>query len=628
VFAAFCAAGLWPGLGRTLAGALAEAGIESPADVTTERLAELPRVGPGRAGKLLSGFIQAQPAYEVCELLVPAGLDARLAARVVDLLGPPAPRLLRDDPWRLLSLPSVAPAEADRVARAALPGVRPDDPRRGRALVGWLLGRQAREGHTVTPAASVIEALAEYAAGDPAAAVRSAVGSGDVVGLDGEDGQVLLCPARLAGAEDGIGQGIARLRAAAEPIVAKPSADLADLDETQRAAVDAALREGVSVLTGGPGTGKSRTVATVVRLAESAGVPVALAAPTGRAAKRLEELCGTPASTLHRLLGAQPRSSEDGVRFDGGFARGEDWPLDERLVVVDEASMLDVELADALLSACADGTHLLLVGDAAQLPSIGPGRVLGDVLDCGRVPVTELTTLYRQAEGGAIATLATAVRQGSLPPVADPTREVVVVPARGSAEAAHRVVQLVTDSIPRALSIPAEQVQVVTPVHRGAAGTQALNAVLKDALNPGRGGRRFDPGDRVVATANHPEAEPVGFANGEVGSIVSVGDDGAVVVEFASGRARVRGKALGDLVHGWAITVHRAQGSEFPAVVVVLPPEATGMLSRPLVYTALTRAQRHLSIVHAAGPAVLRAVRQVGALPRRTSLPALLREYL
>jgi exodeoxyribonuclease V alpha subunit len=366
----------------------------------------------------------------------------------------------------------------------------------------------------------------------------------------------------------------------------------------------------------------------VVRLAEAAGVPVALAAPTGRAAKRLEELCGAPASTLHRLLGAQPRSAEDGLRFDGGFARGEDWPLDERLVVVDEASMLDVELADALLSACTDGTHLLFVGDAAQLPSIGPGRVLGDLIDSELVAITELTTLYRQAEGGSIATLATAVRGGSLPPVDDPTREVVVVPARGSAEAAHRVVQLVTDSIPRALGIPADQVQVVTPVHRGAAGTQALNAALKAALNPGGGERRFDPGDRVVATANHPEAEPVGFANGEVGTVVSSGDDGAVVVEFASGRARVKGKALADLVHGWAITVHRAQGSEFPAVVVVLPPEAAGMLSRPLVYTALTRARRHLSVVHAAGPAVVRAVSQVGALPRRTQLPALLREYL
>jgi exodeoxyribonuclease V alpha subunit len=375
-------------------------------------------------------------------------------------------------------------------------------------------------------------------------------------------------------------------------------------------------------LTGGPGTGKSRTVATLVTLAERAGRSVALAAPTGRAAKRLEELCDAPAMTLHRLLGAQARQSEDGVRFDGGFARNEESPLDEDVVVVDETSMLDVELADALLSACKDGTHLLLVGDAAQLPSIGPGRVLGDVIDSGAVHVTSLSTLYRQAEGGAIARLATAVRSGELPPVDDPTREVVVVRARGSAEAAHRVVQLVTDSIPRVLGVPAAQVQVVTPVHRGGAGTQALNAALKAALNPGRG--PFDPGDRVVATANHLEAEPFGYANGEVGIVDEVEPDGTVVVEFASGPAAIKGKALRDLLHGWAITVHRAQGSEFPAVVVTLPPEAGGMLSRPLVYTALTRAQRHLSIVHAVGPNLARAVRQIGTLPRRTRLGILL----
>jgi exodeoxyribonuclease V alpha subunit len=219
-----------------------------------------------------------------------------------------------------------------------------------------------------------------------------------------------------------------------------------------------------------------------------------------------------------------------------------------------------------------------------------------------------------------------AVREGDLPPVADPTREVVVVPARGSADAAHRVVQLVTDSIPRVLGIPADQVQVVTPVHRGGSGTLALNIALKAKLNPGPG--RFDVGDRVVATANHLEAEPFGYANGEVGVVAEVERDGTVTVEFASGPAEVRGKALADLLHGWAITVHRAQGSEFPAVVVVVPPEAWRMLSRPLVYTAMTRAQRHLSVVHAAGPALARAVRQVGTLPRRTRLQELLVEYV
>ncbi len=464
-------------------------------------------------------------------------------------------------------------------------------------------------------------------------------------------------------------EGLQRLAATAEPVPgASSGAADAELDDRQLAAVEAVADHGVSVLTGGPGTGKSRTVAAVVSLAAERGLRVALAAPTGRAAKRLEELAGAPATTLHRLLGAQGRgvpragagddglfadagsagpagNGADGGGFPGGaaaggaaggrgvvsepggregswvFARGEEWPLDADLVVVDESSMLDVELAAALVEACADGTRLLLVGDPAQLPSIGPGRVLGDIIDSGAVPVTELATLYRQRDGGTIAKLATAVRGGDLPAVDSPEREVVIVTARGSAEAAHRVVQLVTDSIPRALGIAAEDVQVVTPVHKGPAGTIELNRALKAKLNPGPGAHRgFDPGDRVVAIANHADE---GFANGEVGTVTGSGSDG-LTVSFSGVPVTVPFKLLSDLRHGWALTVHRAQGSEWPAVVAVFPAEASGMLSRPLVYTALTRAQQHLSVVHGAGPALARAVRTIGERPRETRLAALL----
>ena len=303
------------------------------------------------------------------------------------------------------------------------------------------------------------------------------------------------------------------------------------------------------------------------------------------------------------------------------FSRNEEWPLDEDLVVVDEASMLDAELATALVEACPDGARLLLVGDPAQLPSIGPGRVLGDIIDSGAVPVTELTRLYRQRAGGVIARLATAVRGGTLPPVDSPDREVVVLAARSSSDAAHRVMQLVTDSIPRALGIPAADIQVITPVHKGPAGTIALNQALKERLNPGPGAHRgFDPGDRVVSVANHGDA---GFSNSEVGTVVGPAD-GGLQVAFPAAPVCVPDKFLGDLRHGWALTVHRAQGSEWPAVVAVFPAEAAGMLSRPLVYTALTRAQRHLSVVHGAGPALSRAVSTVGEPPRETRLAALL----
>lgn len=631
-FAAFCSAGLWPGLRPATAQRLPEAGITGPDDVTAARLGEVPGVGPARAERLAGDFARARPAYDVVELLLPADLPPRLAAGAVDALGDTAAAELRADPWRLLDTGQLHPERADAFARRVLGGeAAPTDARRGRALVCYLLARAARDGHTVQSAATVARALSGFGVDDPAGAMGAALDEGTVLAFPGEEDEQgadeadvpgategVLGLARYVLAEDSIAQGTMRLAATADRLCdpGDTEAGTQELDEAQGGAVRAVAEHGVNVLTGGPGTGKSRTVAAVVELAHKHGQRLALAAPTGRAAKRLEELTGAPASTLHRLLGAQGRT--------GTFARGEEWPLDADLVVVDEASMLDVELAAVLVEACADGTHLMLVGDPAQLPSIGPGRVLGDVIASGSVPVTELVTLYRQQEGGAIARLASAVRGRELPDVDAEDREVAVVPARSGGEAAHRTVQLVTDSIPRALGIDSGDVQVVTPVHRGAAGTVELNSALKAKLNPGGGEYAgFDIGDRVVATANHVDE---GFTNGEVGVVTGTADGGGLIVAFASGPVTVPATSLGDLRHGWAVTVHRGQGSEWPGVVAVLPGEAAGMLSRPLVYTAFTRARRHLSVVHAAGPALARAVRTVDDRPRRTRLTELLRE--
>ena len=627
LFAQFCAAGLWPELSRTAAGKLAAAGITSPDDVTPSALGKVDGINPKKAERLTKTFSDAQPRYRVAELLAASGLPLRLAFAAVDDLGRDAATTLRRDPWRLLDCVhgnQVQPRDIDAFALRTLadrPGK--DDPRRGRAFTVHVLGRAIRDGHTVLPDATVASALAGLDVPSPASAIAAALDDGDVTdypSYEAEEPAQLLGLTRYAMAEESVAEGIQRLQSTAQPL-ATPEGTTSvtgGLDADQRKAVQLLAEHGVVVLHGGPGTGKSRTVAAVVELATSLRKQIALAAPTGRAAKRLEELAGHEASTLHRLLGAQGGRAREERRGATEFLRGESWPLDADIVVVDEASMLDVELAAALLDACADGTHLLIVGDPAQLPSIGPGRVLADILEADVLPSIELTTLHRQAEGGTIARLASAVRAGELPPpVDDPTREVVVVLATGSDQAAQRVVQLVTDSIPRALGIPASDVQVVTPVHRGPAGTASLNSMLKERLNPGPGTIGvFDVGDRVVATANHLDD---GFANGEVGVVTDV-KDGALVVDFGAGPLTVPGRAVSDLMHGWAITVHRAQGSEWPAVVSVLPPEAGGMMSRPLVYTAWTRAQRHLSVVHAAGAVLARGVRDVGARPRRTRL--------
>ncbi|MEO7125696.1 MAG: AAA family ATPase [Nakamurella sp.] len=663
VFSEFCAAGLWPGVNASFAQTLEEAGVDRPEKVTVQAIAALSSVTDKRAGRLYSAWLAAAPMYELTTLLLPQRLPIRWVRRLADQLGDAAATLLAADPWRLLTLPDATVAQADAFARSIQPDVHPKDPRRLCALLARILYAESRSGHTVSPLSLIAAELARHQLGSQAdveAAVTAGVATAVVRRVMGADNSAdqWVALENLAAAEESVAHHLLRLERMSQPIATAKAAQAAaaGLDDTQRGAVVTVAEHGVSVLTGGPGTGKSRTVTAVVRLAHSVGAEVVVAAPTGRAAKRLTELLmaaqradtessGNDASTddgndgmepvqaavtIHRLLGARPPAGGQGSTFE----YDESNPIEADVVVVDETSMLDVELAAALLSAIPDGSHLLLVGDPAQLPSIGAGSVLGDILaavaaNVVTITVTELTTLYRQAAGGAIARLAAAVRIGELIAPESNGHEVMVVPSADSADASRRVIQLVTDSIPRVFGLSPDQIQVVTPVHRGPAGTKDLNTALKKALNPGphlgKTVRGFDVGDRVVATANHFDAEPTGYANGEIGTVIETSPK-SVLVAFPGGEAEIAGKSLGDLLHGWAITVHRAQGSEWDAVVAVFPPEAGRMLSRPLIYTALTRARIHLSAVHAAGPALAHAVRRVGARPRRTRLAAILAE--
>ncbi|HUW79245.1 MAG TPA: AAA family ATPase [Candidatus Nanopelagicaceae bacterium] len=614
VFSAFALSGLWPGLGKTAAQVLLQAHINSPDDVTVENLLGIPGNSRKRAERLVRAFHASNPIYRVAEQLIIAGCEPKAAAIAINSYGSSAFTVITNDPWSLLACGALDVPAADKFALFQLDDISPSDSRRGKALVQWALRQGAKAGSTALPRPTVAQALARNHFPDVEAAVADSERDGLVI----DYGDALALDV-YAFAEEQIALGLVRLEESASKLC-QPEAIATvskGLDAEQIAAIAQVALHGVSLLTGGPGTGKSRTVRAIVDLCNALDIQIALAAPTGRAAKRLEELTDLEAVTLHRLLGAQGTT--------GTFLRGEAWPLDVQVLVVDEASMIDAELAAALVLAIPDGAHLLLVGDPAQLPSIGPGQFLKDLIDSEVFPMTELVTLHRQEHGGAIARLATSVRNGEFPAVANDDQEVFVIGTTNSDECAHRVVQLVTDSIPRALSISPNDIQVLTPIHRGRAGTGALNEALKAALNPGPGAVfGYDIGDRVVATANHLDD---GFANGEVGTVTQLDGRNALRVDFGQGPCLVPAKDLSDLKHGWAVTIHRSQGSEWPAVIVVLPGEAGSMLNRPLIYTALTRAQQHLSIVYAGNPGVIaNAIASLTERPRSSRLSQLVRE--
>jgi exodeoxyribonuclease V alpha subunit len=579
---------------------------------------------------------------ELAELFAATGVPAAQIARVTARLGDTAAAQLREDPWRLLLVPGVGARQADDFALRVLGDeARPGDERRCRGLVVHLLMNAAREGHTATPVADVLAGLAALRVPDPARAVEAALDEASVMAFPEEPaepeafeearepggelaGEVpepaeTLAPTRYGLAEEAVAEGVVRLAAAAAPLLDEDS--LAGVPGEHRVAATAAARSGVSVVAGSAADVEPAVIA-LAGVAAAGGLRVAVATATALAASAVPAPAGATVTPLHRLLDA--REVAGGAEGSGGiaFARGEQAPLDVDLVIVPEASALDVELAAALVEACADGTHLVLCGDPTALPPTGPGRVFADLVESETVPVTAAGALAADAEGGAVRRLAAAVGRGELPQVDSPGREVVVVAAAGDGEAVHRTVQLVTDSIPRALGIPVEDVQVVTPAWPGQAGAAALNRALKDRLNPGPGRHGgFDVGDRIVVYGALPQAP-----TGETG-VVGAADGNDLEITLPAGPVTVPAPLLPRLRHGWAITVGQAHGTRWPAVVAVLPAEAADLLSRPLVATAFTRALRHLSVVQAAGPALARAVSSAGApgTRRRTRLVGLLR---
>jgi exodeoxyribonuclease V alpha subunit len=393
----------------------------------------------------------------------------------------------------------------------------------------------------------------------------------------------------------------------------------------QEAAVQMALTCPVSILTGGPGTGKTHTLRAILTLARAKGLRCVLAAPTGRAARRMAEATGHPAGTLHRVLDLRP---------GGQAGRGPDHPLAADLVVVDEASMLETLLANQLVKALAPCTHLLLVGDPDQLPSVGAGEVLADLLRSGRFPVTRLTHLFRQGAGSGIALNAKRILAGELPRFGGASGDCFFLRADEPMAAAELVVDLVTQRLPARYCFGPGDVQVLAPMHRGDAGVGALNLRLQERLNPGReempearaGGRVYRPGDRVLQLRNDYELQ---VFNGDLGTVQHI-DPVAQEITLAldDGRTvRYPFANLFALTHAYAISVHKAQGAEFPAVVIPLLTNHAMMLGRTLLYTALTRARRLVVIVGQA-KALRLAVHDWRRDPRHTALEGLLMDTL
>ncbi|MEV6552051.1 ATP-dependent RecD-like DNA helicase [Streptomyces sp. NPDC051597] len=568
-------------------------------------------------------------------VLAEGGAPDSLAPQVTVALGEQAADALRADPWQLLAVPGVRPEQADGFARALLGAeCGPDDPRRAAALVAWTLERASVQGHTALPVAAVKAALAERSLPDPDEAVRHAISEGVVLvfqdgeaSLDGEPGgaeetapedsgeeearetapvEVLLGLDRYALAEESLADGLARL--ANTPVkdddgaweaaaAAAPSPSAAELIRAVA---------GAGLVTHSGGEAARAESAAVVTVAHGLGLRAAGAVHTRDGRRRLAAAVGAErAFTVAGLLSAE------------GPGRDEDGALALDVLVVQDAPQLDVESAAMLVESLPDGCRLVLGGDPEVLGSAGAGRVFADVLAARAVP----HVASRTPDPGPIGELVSGIGVGELGQVEAPGKEVVIVPVRDAGEAVHRCVQLVADSVPRALGVPPEQTQVITVGHGGSAGTRALNAALKERLNPGPGRfGGFDPGDRVAY------AEAPGRTS--VGVVGSAGPDG---LHLDCGGERLvvpKERVESSLRHGWALTAHQAAGTRWPAVVAVLPGDAAGGLSRAWVYTAFGRAERHLSVVHGVDQALPRAVAEVPAPARTTRLTPLLAALL
>ncbi|MFN8202568.1 MAG: ATP-dependent RecD-like DNA helicase [Solirubrobacteraceae bacterium] len=583
------------------------------------RLREVPGIGPIRIGPAVESWRAARALRAVRMFLDAHGVPAAAAGRVLRALGADAVDVLTVDPYRLCELDGIGFATADALARAL--AVAPDDPRRLAAGVMYALAEAEADGHCHLPAAELRGRAQRLLGADPADAIARLAAAGAVV-VEGDR----VADARLDRIERRLAERVRALLDADPAHEAspppKPQGGAFVPTDAQWAAVQRALAGRLSILTGGPGVGKTATLRALVDVLRERRLDARLCAPTGKAARRMAEATGADASTIHRLLGWQPGA---------GFVHGPDDPIPGAdVLIVDEASMLDVRLAGALFGAVGDETHVVLVGDPDQLAPVGPGRVLDDLIASEAVPLTRLTAVFRQAARSLIVRAAHAINDGRPPPgelPEDVERDFYFVARDRAEEIFAEVVSLAAERLPRHLGLdPRADVQVLAPMHRGPVGIEALNDALRARLNPDGEAipaSRLRVGDRVVQTRNDHERQ---LMNGEIG-VVAAYDREAAQTLLATDDGRMLALpagALETLRLAYAMSVHKAQGSSAPAVVVPIFSGHHVMLTRNLVYTALTRAER-MAVFVGQRRALDVALRRVDARRRHTRLAELVR---
>jgi len=627
---AYLASGAIKGIGPVLARRIVEAFGERTfevLDAEIDRLRGVRGITPRRLDQVRRAWWEARVDRSLIAFLGEHGIPVTWAGRLRRAYGENALAIVASNPYRLAAeVRGMGFARADAIARRlGLPAEAPD---RIDAAIRHVLETAAEDGHTFLPRDRLLAEATRWVSLDPALVegrLQPLIEEGRLFQEPFDGGTAVFLVAWREVEVDCARQLDRLIRARRPPL----RLDLPQFFEAferrarirlapaQRAAVEIVARDGLLVLTGGPGTGKTTTLRAVIEIFAAARRSLRLAAPTGRAARRLTEATKAPAETIHRLLGYQP--------VTGRFAFGPGRPIEGDLIIVDECSMLDVALARDLLAAVRDDAALLLVGDEDQLPSVGPGNVLADVIASGRLRVLRLQEVFRQAEASLIVLNAHRINQGKFPLLASPAgseaSDFFFIERQDPPSILETIKMLVADRIPRRFGLdPIADIQVLTPMRRGDLGVAGLNRLLQNLLNPrregpaallsgeddGGGPMSLRVGDRVMQTVNEYEKD---VANGEIGRVEAVRPEaGEILVRFEGRLVSYLADEARQLQLAYAVTIHKSQGSEYPAVVIPVHGQHHVMLQRNLIYTALTRARR-LACIVGSRRALWRAIR-------------------